>query len=57
MARPLRIEYERALYHITARGNERKNNKELRKQAIYFIKKNTGATNRQIPSKPVPVSS
>jgi REP element-mobilizing transposase RayT len=25
MARPLRIEYEGALYHITARGNERKN--------------------------------
>ena len=24
MARPLRIEYEGALYHITARGNERK---------------------------------
>ena len=23
MARPLRIEYEGALYHITARGNER----------------------------------
>jgi len=25
MARPLRIEYEGALYHVTARGNERKN--------------------------------
>ncbi len=25
MARPLRIEYENAFYHITARGNERKN--------------------------------
>ncbi len=24
MARPLRIEYAGALYHITARGNERK---------------------------------
>jgi hypothetical protein len=24
MARPLRIEYEGAIYHITARGNERK---------------------------------
>ena len=24
MARPLRIEYEGAFYHITARGNERK---------------------------------
>jgi len=24
MARPLRIEYDGALYHITARGNERK---------------------------------
>jgi len=23
MARPLRIEYEGALYHLTARGNER----------------------------------
>jgi REP element-mobilizing transposase RayT len=23
MARPLRIEYEGALYHVTARGNER----------------------------------
>jgi putative transposase len=28
MARPLRLEYEGALYHITARGNER--------QDIYF---------------------
>ena len=24
MARPLRIEYENAVYHVTARGNERK---------------------------------
>lgn len=24
MARPLRIEYEGALYHVTARGNERR---------------------------------
>ncbi|WP_246545513.1 hypothetical protein [Pelotalea chapellei] len=24
MARPLRIEYEGAIYHVTARGNERK---------------------------------
>jgi putative transposase len=24
MARPLRIEYEGAFYHVTARGNERK---------------------------------
>jgi len=24
MARPLRIEYERAFYHVTSRGNERK---------------------------------
>ena len=24
MARPLRIEYEGAVYHITSRGNERK---------------------------------
>ena len=24
MARPLRVEYEGAFYHITARGNERK---------------------------------
>ncbi|MBI5099141.1 MAG: transposase [Nitrospirae bacterium] len=30
MARPLRIEYEGALYHVTARGNERKK--------IYFTK-------------------
>jgi REP element-mobilizing transposase RayT len=30
MARPLRIEYEGALYHVTARGNERKR--------IYFTK-------------------
>ena len=25
MARPLRVEYEGAFYHVTARGNERKN--------------------------------
>jgi putative transposase len=25
MARPLRIEYAGAFYHVTARGNERKN--------------------------------
>lgn len=25
MARPLRIEFEEAVYHVTARGNERKN--------------------------------
>jgi REP element-mobilizing transposase RayT len=31
MARPLRIEYEGALYHVTARGNERKR--------IYFTKR------------------
>ena len=31
MARPLRIEYEGAVYHITARGNER--------SEIYFTKK------------------
>jgi putative transposase len=31
MARPLRIEYEGAIYHVTARGNER--------QKIYFTKK------------------
>ncbi|RJP70005.1 MAG: transposase, partial [Candidatus Abyssobacteria bacterium SURF_17] len=24
MARPLRIEFEGALYHVTARGNERR---------------------------------
>ena len=30
MARPLRIEYEGAFYHITARGNEQKR--------IYFNK-------------------
>ena len=31
MARPLRIEYEGAVYHVTARGNERKH--------IFFSKK------------------
>ena len=31
MARPLRIEYEGALYHVTSRGNERKN--------IFFTKR------------------
>lgn len=30
MARPLRIEYEGAVYHVTARGNERKK--------IFFLK-------------------
>ena len=34
MARPLRIEYEGALYHVTARGNERKR--------IYFTKTDYG---------------
>ena len=31
MARPLRIEYEGAVYHVTARGNER--------GKIFFMKK------------------
>lgn len=31
MARPLRIEYEDAIYHVTARGNER--------SKIFFTKK------------------
>ena len=34
MARPLRIEYAGALYHVTARGNERKR--------IYFSKTDYG---------------
>jgi len=34
MARPLRIEYAGALYHVTARGNERKR--------IYFTKSDYG---------------
>ena len=34
MARPLRIEYEGAFYHVTARGNERRK--------IYFIKTDYG---------------
>jgi REP element-mobilizing transposase RayT len=34
MARPLRIEYEGAFYHVTARGNERRE--------IYFTKTDYG---------------
>jgi len=34
MARPLRIEYPHALYHITARGNERK---RIKKTIINFF--------------------
>ena len=34
MARPLRIEYEGAFYHVTARGNERRK--------IYFTKSDYG---------------
>jgi REP element-mobilizing transposase RayT len=36
------------LNNISKEAIVRNNHKELRKQAIYFIKKNTGATNRQI---------
>ncbi len=37
MARPLRIEYENACYHITARGNERKNIYTDRKDYEKFL--------------------
>ena len=37
MARPLRIEYENAFYHITARGNERKSIFTSRKDHEKFL--------------------
>ena len=41
MARPLRIEYEGAFYHITARGNERKkiffNKSDYKKFKDYLV--------------------
>jgi len=53
MARALRIECEDVVYHVTARGNERKkifftkldHEKFL---LLYLIKKHTGATNKAI---------
>ena len=38
MARPLRIEFEGALYHITSRGNERKDIFQGRYKAIVIDK-------------------
>jgi putative transposase len=43
MARPLRIEFENALYHITARGFEKKTifqNVSDRKKFLYYLKEN-----------------
>ena len=41
MARPLRIEFAGAFYHITARGNERKDifksNRKIRGQNTYLF--------------------
>jgi putative transposase len=40
VARPLRIEYENAFYHITARGNERKNiftEKKDHEKFLYYL--------------------
>jgi putative transposase len=42
MARPLRIEYEGAFYHVTARGNERKRVFFARKR-VFFAKADYGA--------------
>jgi putative transposase len=38
MARPLRIEYPGALYHITSRGNGRQNIFRSDKDCVYFLK-------------------
>jgi len=59
MARPLRIEYPGAFYHITARGNEQKdifrNNKDrerflgyLEKAAIYLSHRYSGRPLKEI---------
>ena len=42
MARPLRIEYSGALYHVTARGNERKR--------IYFTRTDYGKFREYVES-------
>ena len=41
MARPIRIEYEGAFYHVTAQGNHRC------KISIYLLKQYTAASNRE----------
>ena len=51
MGRPLRIEYPGALYHVTSRGNERRDiflDDSDRSILIYLMKKHTDMTNRQI---------
>jgi chromosomal replication initiation ATPase DnaA len=42
------VDHISKLNNISKEAIVKNNHKELRKQAIYFIKKNTGATNRQI---------
>ncbi len=59
MARPLRFEFKGVLYHVHARGNERKKifftdtdyqkfKDYKNKLALYLIKRHTGATNNEI---------
>ena len=48
MARPLRIEYDGALYHVTSRGNEKKPifwNEEDREIFLYILKEVNGRYN------------
>jgi len=37
MARPLRIEYPGAFYHVTSRGNERKDIFKSRRDRVQFL--------------------
>ena len=47
MARPLRIEYEGAIYHVTWEEITQSRRSRSRKACIYLIKKHTCATNRE----------
>ena len=46
MARPLRIEYPDAFYHVTSRGNERKNIFRIEKDYERFLGYLESATDR-----------
>ena len=52
MARPLRLEYDGAFYHVTSRGNERGKifftEGDYGKSLIYLLKRHTGMANRAI---------
>ena len=48
MARPLRIEYPDAYYHVTSRGNERKDISKPRKTASNLCHQYTGKRLKEI---------